>query len=149
VNLASDGMPVDPDQLFKSVRPPVQVRMCAGVGAIRGHPRDIHYFRSPIRQIDSPHFVILPSIIFDYPPCMEADIKGDAKFVDMAKIRQARAMSPEEKFFAGPRLFQGVCERMKEALREENPDSNESEIHAMLRERLRLLQKLEERNHTA
>lgn len=80
---------------------------------------------------------------------MEPEIKGDAMFVDMAKIRQARAMSPAEKFLAGPRLFQGVCERMKEALREENPGSDESEIHAMLRERLRLLQKLEERNHTA
>jgi hypothetical protein len=86
---------------------------------------------------------------FIYRAPMEPDIEGDARFADMAKIRQARAMSPAEKFLAGPRLFQGVCERMKEGLRDENPGSDEDEIHAMLRKRFRLLRKLEERNHSA
>jgi hypothetical protein len=38
---------------------------------------------------------------------------------------------------------------MKEGLRDENPGSDEDEIHAMLRKRFRLLRKLEERSHSA
>lgn len=74
---------------------------------------------------------------------MKPDIGSDARFADMAKIRQARAMSPAEKFLAGPRLFKGVCERMKEGLRDENPECDEEAIHSLLRERFRLLRKLE------
>ncbi|MDP4790773.1 MAG: hypothetical protein NWR99_02740, partial [Verrucomicrobiales bacterium] len=65
---------------------------------------------------------------------------------DLAKIRQARAMSPEEKFLAGPRLFQGVCERMKEGLRDENPGCDEETIHSLLRKRFQILRKLEANN---
>jgi len=75
---------------------------------------------------------------------MQPDIKSDAHFADMAKIRQARAMSPAEKFLAGPRLFEGVCERMKEALRDENPDADEDGILSLLRRRFHILRKLEE-----
>ncbi len=31
----------------------------------------------------------------------------------LGKVRQARTMSEEERVLAGPRLFAGVCERMK------------------------------------
>lgn len=41
---------------------------------------------------------------------MQPDIEADARFADMAKIRQARAMSPAEKFLAGAELFEEACE---------------------------------------
>lgn len=41
---------------------------------------------------------------------MESDIEGEARFADMAKIRQARAMSPADKFLAGARLFEEACQ---------------------------------------
>ena len=33
---------------------------------------------------------------------MQQDIESDIRFAELAKIRQARAMSPAEKFLAGP-----------------------------------------------
>lgn len=61
----------------------------------------------------------------------------------LAKVRQARSMSGEERVLAGPRLFAGVCERMKEGLRDENPAATEEEIHGLLLRRLRKLRKIE------
>lgn len=61
----------------------------------------------------------------------------------LAKVRQARSMSGEERVLAGPRLFAGVCERMKEGLRDENPAATEEEIHGLLLSRLRKLRKIE------
>lgn len=80
---------------------------------------------------------------------MQPDIESDARFADMAKIRQARAMSPAEKFLAGPRLFQGVCERMKEGLRDENPECDEEMIASLLRKRLKILRELEDSDRLA
>ena len=74
---------------------------------------------------------------------MLEDIASDARFADLAKIRQARAMSEEERTLAGPRLFSGVCDRMKEGLRDENPAAAEDEIHQHLLRRLARLRKLE------
>lgn len=61
----------------------------------------------------------------------------------LEKVRQARAMTPEDRMLAGLRLFAGVCERMKEGLRDEHPGAPEEEIHRLLRERLARLRKLE------
>jgi hypothetical protein len=69
---------------------------------------------------------------------MQPDIVSAARFADMAEIHQARAMSPEEKFFAGARLFEEDCERLKETLRKENPGSDEDEIYTMLGKRLHM-----------
>lgn len=71
-------------------------------------------------------------------------IASDALFVLRAKIRQARAMSEEARVLAGPQLFFGVCQRMKEGLRDENPAALEADIHRLLLERLKRLRKLEE-----
>ena len=78
---------------------------------------------------------------------MDARIASDARFADLAKVRQARLMSQEERVLAGPRLFAGVCERMKEGLRDEQPDASDEEIHQLLLERLARLRKLETRSH--
>jgi hypothetical protein len=74
---------------------------------------------------------------------MDERIASDARFSALAKVRQARMMSGEERVLAGPRLFAGVCERMKEGLRDENPEAVEEEIHQMLLLRLSRLKKLE------
>ena len=44
------------------------------------------------------------------------------------RVCAARAMSPEEKFLAGARLFEEVCERMAAGLRAENPGADEATI---------------------
>ena len=46
-----------------------------------------------------------------------------------------------------PRLFAGVCERMKEGLRDEHPDATEEEIHSLLLQRLACLRKLDTTRH--
>lgn len=61
----------------------------------------------------------------------------------LAKVRQARAMTEEQRVLAGPRLFAGVCERMKEGLREENPGVDEAGIHRLLLGMLKRIGKLE------
>lgn len=61
----------------------------------------------------------------------------------LGKVRQARTMSEEERVLAGPRLFAGVCERMKEGIRDERPDAGELEIHGLLLRRFEILGKLE------
>jgi hypothetical protein len=74
---------------------------------------------------------------------MDDPLANDARFADLAKVRLARMMSEEERVLAGPRLFAGVCERMKEGLRDEQPDASEEEIHRKLLQRLARLKKLE------
>ncbi len=61
----------------------------------------------------------------------------------LAKVRQARSMTEEDRVLAGPRLFAGVCERMKEGLRDQNPEANEAEIHRLLLRNLKRLRKIE------
>ncbi len=75
---------------------------------------------------------------------MQPDIESDVKFADMPTIRQACAMSPATKSLAGAQLFEGVCKRMKEGLRDENPGCNDETIHGFLLEKLLALRKLEE-----
>lgn len=78
---------------------------------------------------------------------MDERIASDACFAALAKVRQARMMSGEERVLAGPRLFAGVCERMKEGLRDEYPEANDGKIHQLLLQRLNLLKKLESARH--
>lgn len=78
---------------------------------------------------------------------MDERIVSDARFADLAKVRQARTMSEEDRVLAGPRLFAGVCDRMKEGLRDERPDATDEEIHQLLLGRLARLRKLETSRH--
>jgi hypothetical protein len=74
---------------------------------------------------------------------MDTRIADDARFALLAKVRQARMMSAEERIVAGMRLFSGVCERMKEGLRDEQPAAGEEEVHSLLLLRLAKLRRLE------
>lgn len=74
---------------------------------------------------------------------MDDRIISDARFADLAKVRQARLLTEEQRVLEGPRLFAGVCERMKEGLRDERPSTSESEIHRLLLLRLARLRKID------
>lgn len=62
------------------------------------------------------------------------------------KIQAARQMSPERKFFAGPRLFARCCRVMLDGLRDENPDADEQRLKELLRERLALVRRVRGRD---
>lgn len=62
------------------------------------------------------------------------------------KVDQARAMSPENKLLAGPRLFERSCRIMLDGIRDEFPQADETRCQEILRERLALLRRLEERS---
>lgn len=78
---------------------------------------------------------------------MDDRIADDARFSLLAKVRQARMMSAEERMLAGPRLFAGVCERMKEGIRDERPNAGDDEVHRILLQRLSKLAKLQKQQH--
>jgi hypothetical protein len=77
-----------------------------------------------------------------YFPRMEDRIADDARFALLAKVRQARMMSEEERIVAGIRMFSGVCDRMKEGIRDDSPEAAEEEVHRILLQRLVKLRRL-------
>ena len=86
-------------------------------------------------------FLAVKGEIDYWNPMKFAPATADALW--LGKVRQARTMSAEERVLAGPRLFAGVCERMKEGIRDDHPGSDEDEIHSLLLRRIELLAKLE------
>ena len=67
---------------------------------------------------------------------MQPDIESDARFADMAKIRQARAMSPAEKFLAGAQLFEEACQWSLAGISARFPHLSEEERMLKLRKHL-------------
>lgn len=63
-------------------------------------------------------------------------IASDARFAEMAKIRQARAMSPWMKFRAGADLFEEACLWTLAGIKAQFPEFTESERREELRRRL-------------
>jgi hypothetical protein len=72
----------------------------------------------------------------------DESILADARAADLAKVRRARAMTGEARVLAGPRLFSGVCRRMREGLADENPGATATELHELLLRRLEKLARL-------
>jgi hypothetical protein len=62
------------------------------------------------------------------------------------KVRQAREMTPEDKLLAGPRLFDHVCRIMRDGIRHQYPGADERRVGELLRERLALAARLENRH---
>jgi hypothetical protein len=60
------------------------------------------------------------------------------------RVLRARQMSPEEKFLAGPRLFEWACRLMADGIRSEFPDADEQRVQEILHARLALLRRLEQ-----
>lgn len=59
------------------------------------------------------------------------------------QVLRARATPPEEKLLDGPRLFDRVCEIMKDGIRMQFPNANEDDVRRILLERLAIAERLE------
>lgn len=79
---------------------------------------------------------------------MNDRIADDARFALIAKVRQARMMSGEERIVAGIQMFVGVCERMKEGIRDEYPAADGGEVHNLLLQRLAKIRRLTKKTKT-
>ena len=58
---------------------------------------------------------------------MDERIADDARFADLAKVRQARAMSARERFFAGSDLFEEACLWAMAGISARHPHADETE----------------------
>jgi hypothetical protein len=58
---------------------------------------------------------------------MDERIASDARFAALAKVRQARMLSPEMKFRAGAELFEEACQWTLAGIANRFPESSESE----------------------
>lgn len=72
---------------------------------------------------------------------MDDRIASDARFADLAKIRQARLLSPEMKFRAGSDLFEKACQWTLAGIAARFPNANEAERRDKLRRLLELGEK--------
>lgn len=61
------------------------------------------------------------------------------------KVRQAQRMSFEDRFLAGPRLFDLACRLMRDGIRMQHPDADDSEVERLFHERLAIQRELEAR----
>jgi hypothetical protein len=59
------------------------------------------------------------------------------------QVLAARAMSPDERFFAGPRLFDFACQVTRDGIRHQHPDASDEQVEEFLRQRLALARRLE------
>ncbi len=59
------------------------------------------------------------------------------------EVLRARAMSPDEKLFAGAQLFDRACRIMLDGIRAQYPAADEEEVQRILRQRLELARRLE------
>ena len=66
----------------------------------------------------------------------------DAIFKD--KVLQARNMTLDRKFIAGPELFAMACRITKAGIRHQHPDADEQRVHEILLQRLALGRRLRE-----
>lgn len=72
---------------------------------------------------------------------MEGTIASDARFAELAKIRQARCLSPAMKFRAGADLFEEACLWTLAGIAARFPEFTESERGDELRRRLKLAER--------
>ncbi|MBI1904455.1 MAG: hypothetical protein HYS13_25445 [Planctomycetia bacterium] len=62
------------------------------------------------------------------------------------KVVRARSTPAEEKFLAGPRLFEFACWMTIEGIRNQNPGASEEDVRRILAERLALRERMETQN---
>ena len=61
-------------------------------------------------------------------------------------LEQARSMTPEQKLLAGAELFDYACEITKAGIRAQHPEADEAQVLNLLRQRLELGRRIQERN---
>jgi hypothetical protein len=59
------------------------------------------------------------------------------------QVLAARAMKPEEKLLAGPRLFDFACRVAMDGIRQQFPEADENRVREILAERVALGRRLE------
>jgi len=74
-------------------------------------------------------------------------VSSDPIPVDLYReeVLRARQMSPEEKFLAGPQLFEYACEITMAGIRAQFPDAGPADVRRILTGRLALGKRLESR----
>lgn len=65
--------------------------------------------------------------------------------IDRAKIRQARAMSEEDKLRAGVRMFSRMRRLMISGIRADFPEADTAEVERIFRERLVITKRIQDR----
>jgi hypothetical protein len=61
------------------------------------------------------------------------------------RVERARRMTEEQKLLAGPRLFDFACRTTCDGIRHQFPNATDDDVRRMLRERLALGRRLENR----
>lgn len=61
------------------------------------------------------------------------------------RVLRARRMTPEQKLFAGRELFDFGCTFVRAGIQNQNPGASEERVNELLRERLALQRRLEDR----
>ena len=75
-------------------------------------------------------------------------MQPDSNLIDdlyRERLERARQMTPEEKLFAGPRLFEQACRVMRDGIRHQFPEADANRVEEILTERLAMIRKLEGR----
>ncbi len=73
---------------------------------------------------------------------MDERIVEEARFVALAKVRQARGMTAEEKFRAGSELFDDACRWMEAAVADSLPGATAAERQREISRRWRIAEML-------
>ena len=60
-------------------------------------------------------------------------------------LEQARRMTPEQRMLAGAELFDYACQITKAGIRADHPDADDAAVLRILRERLELARRIEDR----
>jgi len=75
---------------------------------------------------------------------MEENIKALADAIYADKVRRARRLSVGERIDTAIELFEGALGMMRDGIRAQFPDKDESEVESLLRWRLRRLRQVSE-----
>lgn len=74
---------------------------------------------------------------------MTPDVARTAAEIFRRRVVAARSLARDEKFLAGPRLFERACTLASAGLRQRHPAADDAAIGALLRRQLAVLRRLE------
>lgn len=76
---------------------------------------------------------------------VDPEIKALQDSIFLTKVARARRTPIDEKIFDGPRLFDQVCQRMRDGIQRECPEFTAEQVEDELRRRLAIKRQLDER----
>jgi hypothetical protein len=65
--------------------------------------------------------------------------------IDLSRIAHAMGLKPAQRLLAGFEQSELAIEMVKNGIRDQNPDADESTIQSLLRERVNLMRKIQNR----